>query len=335
MAEPRGPIAAGNKLAMSRALGAAFLTHQVEQLEKTVSAGPGSRNWRERKAFPNSNVPNGRPNGGKRSPAQFGAKYPKRRDVVEGAPVEGKEIQIKKRDEEQRELRKEQRKDADIVVLDASVLVHALSQVKKWCRDGREEILIVPLEALNTLDLLKKGTSNLAQRARAASRILEAQVGTNKRIRVQRDSAFVLWDSIDFQASGPEDPSTHLGSPEWLRRTICCAQWAVENPDAELLESTADAQPTHIVEAQQDSPKRRVVLAILSQTALAPPSPPKNTTGLADSPVPLPAPHASKHEPRSSGQLVMQWAKRAGIDIFEANAAPVPEPTGRSSEEED
>ena len=39
--------------------------------------------------------------------------------------------------------------------------------------------------ALNTLDLLKKGTSALAHRARAASRILEAQVGTNPRIRIK------------------------------------------------------------------------------------------------------------------------------------------------------
>lgn len=37
-------------------------------------------------------------------------------------------------------------KDADIIVVDASVLVHALHQVKKWCRDGRDEIVIVPLE---------------------------------------------------------------------------------------------------------------------------------------------------------------------------------------------
>ena len=37
-------------------------------------------------------------------------------------------------------------KDADIVVVDASVLIHALGQVKKWCREGREEIIIVPLE---------------------------------------------------------------------------------------------------------------------------------------------------------------------------------------------
>lgn len=40
----------------------------------------------------------------------------------------------------------EDEKDADVVVVDASVLVHALHQVKKWCRDGRAEVVIVPLE---------------------------------------------------------------------------------------------------------------------------------------------------------------------------------------------
>ena len=39
-------------------------------------------------------------------------------------------------------------KDADVVVVDASVLVHALHQVKRWCRDGREEVVIVPLEGM-------------------------------------------------------------------------------------------------------------------------------------------------------------------------------------------
>jgi hypothetical protein len=42
----------------------------------------------------------------------------------------------------------EEEKDADVVVVDASVLVHALHQVKRWCRDGREEIVIVPLEGV-------------------------------------------------------------------------------------------------------------------------------------------------------------------------------------------
>ena len=47
-------------------------------------------------------------------------------------------------------------KDADVVIVDASVLVHGLYHLKKWCRDGREEVVIVPLEgksaALLSLD---------------------------------------------------------------------------------------------------------------------------------------------------------------------------------------
>lgn len=35
---------------------------------------------------------------------------------------------------------------ASVIVLDASVLVYGLAQVKRWCKDERKEILIVPLE---------------------------------------------------------------------------------------------------------------------------------------------------------------------------------------------
>jgi hypothetical protein len=39
--ETTRPALATNKLAMSKALGAAFLSHQVEQLEQKVSSGAG------------------------------------------------------------------------------------------------------------------------------------------------------------------------------------------------------------------------------------------------------------------------------------------------------
>ncbi|ETW76535.1 hypothetical protein HETIRDRAFT_327909 [Heterobasidion irregulare TC 32-1] len=319
-----------NKLAMSRALGAAFLTHQVEQLEKSVSAGPGARNWRERRPAPDSNVPSGRGvinYGGKRSPVPTGAKVARRK------PGEGErermagEIRIKKREEERREERREPSKDADVVVLDSSVLIHALGQVKKWCRDGREEIIIVPLEALNTLDLLKKGTSHLAQRARAASRILEAQVGTNPRIRVQQDSAFVLWDSITFSEPAADDNSVPhaASSPEWVRRTICCARWEAVNAATEL---PADRSGT------PGGP--RIVLAVLSQ----PPTQPvqqlsPKLANAAASPVPLPVPHANKHEPRTAGALVAHWARRAGIDLMMVRPAPAGESVGARGEDEE
>lgn len=261
---------------MSRALGAAFLNHQVEQLEKTV--GPGSGNWRDhRRTQPRTEMP---------------GKVIRRKDG-DGVEIDGGDGRVRRREDARPQ------KDADIVVVDASVLVHALHHLKKWCRDGREEVVIIPLEALNTLDLLKKGTSAVAQRARAASRILEAQVGTNRRIRVQRDDAFVLWDSIFADQAPGVNPGA---SPEWVRRTICCARWEVEHAPEEVQVA-----------------KPRVVLAV-SQAAesLYPGS------EASASPVPLPAPQANRYEPRSAGALISAWARKAGIQLLELPPPPPP-----------
>jgi hypothetical protein len=138
-------VSAG-KIAMSRALGAAFLNHQVEQLEKSVSSnGPTSGNWRDRK-----------------HPATGSAKRDSSSPPVKMAPktkVETKGMPMKERDRafdrnntttsptmKRTSAEDKREKDADIIVVDASVLIHALYQVKKWCRDGRQEIVIVPLE---------------------------------------------------------------------------------------------------------------------------------------------------------------------------------------------
>ena len=139
--------------------------------------------------------------------------------------------------------------------------------------------------------------------------MLESQVGTNTRVRVQQDSAFVLWDQIDFSddeplPSSPSTPtpapaSSPSPSPEWVRRTICCARWEAEHADS--------ARP-------------RVVLAALSQ------SPPHATqaqsqqggAGISPVPLPLSAPQ-NRHEPRASGTLVAYWARRAGLSVLEVS----------------
>jgi hypothetical protein len=130
---------------MSRALGAAFLNHQVEQLEKSVSSnGPTSGNWRDRK-YPATGS-------AKRGPSSPAIKIPKTK-------VETKALSTKERDKDfdtigtspsMRRTSAEDKpeKHADIIVVDASVLIHALYQVRKWCRDGRQEIVIVPLEGM-------------------------------------------------------------------------------------------------------------------------------------------------------------------------------------------
>lgn len=128
----QGPAIATKKFAMSRALGAAFLNHQVQQLEKTVTDAGQGGNWRDRRT-----QTGGDNSDGKRSRAPAQAKPIKRRDGDATFTDGDKARQGRDRREQ---------KDADIVVVDASVLIHALGQVKKWCRDGREEIIIVPLE---------------------------------------------------------------------------------------------------------------------------------------------------------------------------------------------
>ncbi len=170
------------------------------------------------------------------------------------------------------------------------------------------------LTALNTLDLLKKGTSSIAQKARAASRILEAQVGTNPRIRVQRDDAFVLWDKIAF-TDGDDAAKQAASCPEWVRRIICCAQWETEHAEEEL------SPPTKGLPL-------KVVLAILSVAPSM--SPQAMSMKLADgadtplTPVPLPAPtaaHGNRYEQRSTGTIVSSWAAKAGIERLEVDPA--------------
>lgn len=168
--------------------------------------------------------------------------------------------------------------------------------------------------ALNTLDLLKKGSTPLAQRARTASRVLESQVGTNPRVRVQQDAAFVLWDKIIFDedtaATTASDPNVNTSvpasvspSPEWVRRTICCVQWETEHTDT--------THPRVVLAALAQQPPQQ---SSVEADALAP------TPAQAASPVPLPAPHHGqqhRHEPRVTGSLVAHWARRARLAVLD------------------
>lgn len=82
--------------------------------------------------------------------------------------------------------------------------------------------------ALNTLDLLKKGNSVIAANARAASRVLEEQVGSNTRVTVQDDHAVTEWMSLTFTEG--DSPKS---APQWVRATLCCAVWEKEHSNGE------------------------------------------------------------------------------------------------------
>lgn len=144
---------------MSRALGAAFLTHQVEQLEKSVSAAPprpspsrnnnsnNNNNWRDRqRSHPPQSTDSKRgqlPIGGIRITTTTHAHQHQHQQKERSGAAKNRGVEDKKTSA----------KEADVIVVDASVLVNALGQIKKWCRDGQEEIIIVPLEGTVSFSL--------------------------------------------------------------------------------------------------------------------------------------------------------------------------------------
>lgn len=140
---------------MSRALGAAFLGHQVAQLENRINnktsispsssprggatrggrgggRGGGGRIWN-----PDRNGGQGAPRIRKRS---FSLHPEDAKPAVEGeATTLAPPLPIVP-------VVKDRPIMANVIILDASVLVYALGQVKRWCKEERKETLIVPLE---------------------------------------------------------------------------------------------------------------------------------------------------------------------------------------------
>ena len=161
---------------MSRALGAAFLTHQVEQLEKSVSAAPPRRspsrgynntngNWRDRQRPhppPPSDSKRGQlPIGGIKitNTTTTASNHQQKERHVPSAKKRGAEDTRKTPNVKQ----------ADVIVVDASVLVNALGQVKKWCRDGQQEIIIIPLEGVHLISFTESFPSRAQSRCLAES----------------------------------------------------------------------------------------------------------------------------------------------------------------------
>ncbi|KAG8994496.1 hypothetical protein FRB94_009835 [Tulasnella sp. JGI-2019a] len=306
-----------DKEKMSRALGTAFLTHQVAQLEKEVfSSDRVIYNGRGGGSGRGGNGAGKRGRGGGRGGRiQF--------------PTDHQQHQRQRLDADNdgytRERRMPETKQvAERLVIDASVLIHALGKVREWSRDDRKEIVVIPLEALNTLDLLKKGTSQIAVRARQASRFLEAQVGVNPRMVVQFDDGYTPWEkfnsnaashtvtngldndsertSSDEQRSSSDLPRSRLPGtlsnrvrnanepepPEWLKRTICCAKY-------EAVQTT----PTSLDASSNVDPPLKAPIAICCI-----PGSDDRTQG-------------GRFENRASGVLTKTWAVKVGLEVLD------------------
>lgn len=144
---------------MSRALGAAFLSHQVEQLEKSVQRdgrGDGTRgkDYHHKDRHPGGRGRRGgynQPAVASVAPAPFPGRGKRERNGKEDKGGDVTHINSPNNKTREREVHEVEEKEADLLILDASVLIHCLTRVKNWCRRGRQEILVVPLEGKELL----------------------------------------------------------------------------------------------------------------------------------------------------------------------------------------
>ena len=111
------------KLAMSKALGQAFLSHQVTRLEEDAG-GRGRNSNRRGSSRAHSDINN------------------RARNTVPKRNMTNTAID----DQSAQPISKPPSK----VVLDASVLIHALDQVRKWCTAENEIKIIIPLEGMDS-----------------------------------------------------------------------------------------------------------------------------------------------------------------------------------------
>ncbi|GAA5980277.1 hypothetical protein JCM10908_001596 [Rhodotorula pacifica] len=256
----------------SKALGAAFLAHQVSQLEQSVDTLAFSRDSRLSSR-----------GGGSR-----GGRGGKATRAGGSSASSGNQL------DKQRQVR----------VIDASALVHALPVLKRWIREDKYK-LVVPLSALSTLDVLKRAPEPLHGLARDATRFLEGQLGIANqiqsafspehaeariRLRAQTTAEEMPW---------PEVQKLFVVPPDWVVKLPEGVEWppieveeGQERPPLPL--PTAEDIPRHLRGALQCALYFATRTASPSAASPAEASPISASTVLFKSMIPTPAPLAAE-----------------------------------------
>ncbi|RSH84294.1 uncharacterized protein EHS24_005809 [Apiotrichum porosum] len=118
-----------------------------------------------------------------------------------------------------------------VAVVDVSALMWAPHSVRRLVHRGYE--VIVPLDAIRTLDMLKKGNSPVAQAARAAARFAEhasrhwRPVSADPSIAVQAGTDYKKGRGLrlqrDDEASAPPAAAGGDPPPKWVASVLGCA----------------------------------------------------------------------------------------------------------------
>ncbi|WRT65663.1 uncharacterized protein IL334_002608 [Kwoniella shivajii] len=235
MGESNGDDVVSRQAKLSKALSAAYLNHQISELESKVKATTLT------------------------PPTPFDPKQNPRSPTFAKGEINGNVVH--ERDPNDDLGRPDDVEDSEdvseewrVVVVDVSALMWARNAVKRLVGRGWE--VIVPLEAIRILDLLKKGSSPSAVSARQAARYIEhatrfhsllstdpsitVQLGTNYKkgrgLRLQREGESRPVDSmLDELALPPMDGDGTL--PIWVKKVFSCVAFYKRIMDKELEQS--------------------------------------------------------------------------------------------------
>ncbi|SPO23107.1 uncharacterized protein UTRI_01785 [Ustilago trichophora] len=151
---------------LSHAMGVMFLQDKVDKLERDVTKITYPRGMHKSKSGPAADLASSNP----------------RRDVSQGRPMPraltGPGVAPTADAPADRNTDSTASTAGSIRLVDASVLIFSLRSVHNWSRD-QSTCVIIPLEAINTLDLLKKGDEPINLAARKATRWLEDKIAVS------------------------------------------------------------------------------------------------------------------------------------------------------------
>ncbi len=148
---------------LSHAMGVMFLQDKVDKLERDVSKITYPRGMRQTRSGPAAEL----------------ATQTIRHEASQGRPkpraLTGPGMTSTATDGPTDRNFKTRNTAASVRLIDTSVLIFSLRSVHNWSRD-QSTCVIIPLEAINTLDLLKKGDEPINLAARKATRWLEDKI---------------------------------------------------------------------------------------------------------------------------------------------------------------
>ncbi|WWD16568.1 hypothetical protein CI109_100995 [Kwoniella shandongensis] len=237
---------AARQAKLQKALSTAYLNHQIAELEnkvRTTTLKATAEQFQPRIGINNSQAKAVSAANTGQVGAEVAVPNGLQRDVNDdlGRPddLEADELAAGHEDEEWR-----------VIVVDVSALMWAKNAVKRLVQKGWE--VVVPLEAIRTLDLLKKGSSAPAIAARQAARYIEhalryhsllssdpcitVQTGTNYKkgrgVRLQREDEVRPVDAmVDELALPPMDGEESL--PSWVESIFSCVSYFKRIMDVE------------------------------------------------------------------------------------------------------